>query len=83
MCAKENHEVALKGLHAFWAPLGPHCATQLIGARPRQSCGIRRDAHKLLLKEWNTKRLAQRWLEERVQIGDLLASRSTPQIRID
>ena len=69
-----SHEVPLEGLHAFWAALGPHRATQLIGARTRQTCGIRRNAHELLLKEWNAERVPQRWLEERVQIGNLLAS---------
>ena len=54
--------------------LAPIARTQLIGARTRQTCGIRRNAHELLLKEWNAERLPQRWLEERVQIGNLLAS---------
>ena len=78
-----RHKVPLEGFHALRAALGAHRATQLIGARPRQARRIRRDAHELLLKEGNPERLAQGGFEEWVQIGNLLASRTAPQIGVD
>ena len=78
-----GHQVPLQGLHALGAALSPHRATQLIGMRSRQARRVCRDAHELLLKEGDAERLAQSGLEKRMQIGDLLASRASPQIGID
>ena len=69
-----RHEIALEGLHALRAALSTHRAAQLIGTRAGQACGVRRDTHELFLKKWNAERLLQSGLQERVQVGHLLAS---------
>ena len=71
-----RHQVALEGFHALGATLGAHGSAQLVGARTRQAGRVRGDAHELLLEERDAQGLAQRGLEQRMQVGDRLAARA-------
>ena len=70
-------------LHLLGRPLRAHRAPQLVRLGTREVGDVDRHLHELLLEERHAERLGQRLLEQRMEVGDLLATLGALDVRVD
>ena len=75
-------EASADALHPLTAALRSHRLTQLVGLRRGEPGDIDRHLHELLLEQRHAERLAQRALEQRVQVGHRLGAVAAPDVGV-
>ena len=63
-------EALVQPLHALAAALGAHGLAEHVGLAGAEAAHVDGHLHELLLEERHAERLLQRWLQQRVEVGD-------------
>ena len=77
-----GEQAALQLLHARRRTLRAHRLAQLVGLGGREPGDVDRHLHQLLLEQRHPERLAERVLQQRMEVGDRFEAVAAPDVRV-